>query len=118
MLHQAKQLELVSTLPLDWQGPLESPGLVTTIEAVVMESAGLVIPIEAEAMVVEPQEQATIAKAMVMPAVESQEQAAIVMAMVMPVVESLELAITIEAVVMESQEQAAIIQAKEMVPEC
>jgi len=31
------------------------------------------------------------------------------MAMVMPVVESLELAITIEAVVMESQEQAAII---------
>ena len=85
-----KQLELVSTLPLDWQGPLESPGLVTTIEAVVMESPGLVIPIEAEAMVVESQEQVAIVKAMVMLAVESQERVAIVKAMVMPVVESQE----------------------------
>jgi hypothetical protein len=38
-----------------------------------MESLGLVIPIEAEAMVVESQEQAAIVKAMVMPVVESQE---------------------------------------------
>jgi len=107
LLHQAKQLELVSILLLDWQGPLESPGLVTTIEAVVMESLGLVIPIEAEAVVVESQEQAAIVKAMVMPVVESQEQATIIKAMVMPAVESQEQAAIIKAMVMpvvESQE--------------
>jgi len=81
--------------------------LVTTIEAVVMESPGLVIPIEAEAMVVESQEQAAIVKAMVMPVVESQEQATIIEAMVMPAVESQEQAAIIKAMVMpvvESQE--------------